>query len=74
MNHTEQLCPNQEQASQNRDRIANQDSIHGYLVQEELLRHWAFGEPPPHDLIYGDLPQVHRKHYHPFATWRTSDG
>ena len=70
---TEQLCQDAEAAKRNRERIANQDSIHEYLVQEQTRNHWELGEPKPDSVIVGELLQVKPKHYHPFAVYRLED-
>ena len=73
MIHTEQLCQDKAAAAQNRQRIANQDSIHEYMVQEHMRDGWEYGKPKPASLILGELPQIRAKRLHPFAIWRTSD-
>ena len=67
------LCDSYAQAQANRQRIAAQDAIHEYLVQEHMREGWEFGKPKPPQLIIGELPQIVAKRLHPFAYWRQID-
>ncbi len=70
------MCPSLIRAKQNRWIVAEHLFTIGHIQQEILRQHWETGAPKPARLIVdeGELPEALPRHYHPFASWRETDG